>query len=125
MAVDGGGWEIYVGGAAGAHIRKGDLLAKVHSHEDVLRIATRFLQYYRENARWLERTYSFVPRIGLDEIKAIVVDDRDGVGAQLDAGMQVSIDAYSDPWREADEPVTPGQFRPSLPLVELPLVPVR
>ena len=48
------------------------------------------------------------------------------VVADLDAGMQRSIDAYTDPWgQDAKQPATPGQFRPSLPLIALPKVPVR
>jgi nitrite reductase (NADH) large subunit len=125
VAVDGGRWEVYVGGAAGAHIRKGDLLATVDTPERVIELTSRFLQYYRENANWLERTYSFVPRIGIEELREIVVEDRDGIGERLDAAMQQSIDAYRDPWKEREEPVTPGQFRTALPLVSLPQVPVR
>ena len=84
------------------------------------------MQYYRENANWLERTYDFVPRIGLDRIKAVLLEDSEGIVADLDAGMQSSIDAYRDPWgQDAKEPATPGQFRSSLPLIPLPKVPVR
>jgi nitrite reductase (NADH) large subunit len=125
VAVDGGRWEIYVGGAAGAHVRKGDLLATVDSPAEVITLTGRFLQYYRENANWLERTYAFVPRIGIERIRQIVVDDSDGIAADLDARMQESIDAYRDPWLEREEPVTPGQFRTALPLIPLPQVPVR
>jgi nitrite reductase (NADH) large subunit len=125
VAVDGDRWEIYVGGAAGAHIRKGDLLATVDSPEQVMTLTGRFLQYYRENANWLERTYSFVPRVGIDTIRAIVVDDAEGIAAGLDARMQKSVDAYRDPWSDGREPVTEGQFRSSLPLLPLPQVPVR
>jgi nitrite reductase (NADH) large subunit len=125
VAIDGGRWEIYVGGAAGAHIRKGDLLATVDSPDEVVTLTGRFLQYYRENANWLERTYAFVPRIGIDRVKAIVVDDSDGIAAELDAAMEASVGAYRDPWRERAEPATPGQFRTSLPLIVLPQVPVR
>jgi nitrite reductase (NADH) large subunit len=125
VAVEGGRWEIYVGGAAGAHIRKGDLLATVDTPQAVITLTGRFLQYYRENAKWLERTYAFVPRVGIEEVRAIVVDDRDGLAAGLDERMQESVDAYEDPWKERQEPVTPGQFRPSLPLIPLPQVPVR
>jgi nitrite reductase (NADH) large subunit len=111
VAIEGGRWEIYIGGAAGAHVRKGDVLATVDSHEEVLLITGRFIQYYRENARWLERTYAFVPRVGLDELKAIVVDDRDGIAARLDAAIQASIDDYIEPWQsEAVEPATANQF---------------
>jgi nitrite reductase (NADH) large subunit len=110
VAVEGARWEMYVGGAAGAHVRKGDLLCTLDSPEETIRMAGRFMQYYRENAKWLERTYRFVERVGIDEIRAVVVEDRDGDGERLDAAIQRSIDAYRDPWLEADERVTPSQF---------------
>jgi len=126
VAIGNGKWEVYVGGAAGATIRKGDLLATVDSPEAVIELSGRFMQYYRENANWLERTYDFVPRIGLEKIKQVLLEDSEGICADLDAGMQRSIDAYTDPWgQDAAEPATPGQFRTSLPLVDLPKVPVR
>jgi nitrite reductase (NADH) large subunit len=125
VAVDGGRWEIYVGGAAGAHIRKGDLLATVGSAAEVMTLTGRFLQYYRENANWLERTYKWVPRVGIETIRGVVVDDSDGIAAQLDANMAKSVGAYRDPWQDGRAPVTEGQFRTSLPLLPLPQVPVR
>jgi nitrite reductase (NADH) large subunit len=125
VAVDGGRWEIYVGGAAGAHIRKGDLLTTVDSAAEVMALTGRFLQYYRENANWLERTYAWVPRVGIERIRAVVVDDADGIADDLDAAMQKSVDAYRDPWLDGRAPVTAGQFRSSLPLLPLPKVPVR
>ncbi len=125
VAVDGGRWEIYVGGAAGAHIRKGDLLATVDDPQTVITLTGRFLQYYRENANWLERTYKWVPRVGIDKIRAVVVDDVEGLAAGLDERMQKSVDAYRDPWLDGREPVSEGQFRTSLPLTVLPQVPVR
>jgi nitrite reductase (NADH) large subunit len=125
VAVGDGRWEIYVGGAAGAHIRKGDLLATVDDPETVIKLTGRFLQYYRESANWLERTYKFVPRVGIDKVRAVVVDDAEGIAEQLDANMQKSVDAYRDPWQDGRNPVTEGQFRTSLPLLPLPQVPVR
>jgi len=122
VAIDGGKWEIYVGGAAGAHIRKGDLLATVDNPDLVVTLTGRFLQHYRENAKWLERTYTWVPRIGIDTIRAVVVEDSDGIAARLDADMQKAVDAYVDPWKERELPVTPGQFRTALPLTPLPQV---
>ncbi|MDQ0922162.1 nitrite reductase (NADH) large subunit [Pseudarthrobacter sp. W1I19] len=125
VAVEGGRWEIYVGGAAGAHIRKGDLLATVDDPEEVKILAGRFMQYYRERANWLERTYSFVPRVGIEHLRNVIVADSEGIAAQLDAAMQDSVDSYEDPWTERTDPMTPGQFRTSLPLTVLPQVPVR
>jgi len=125
VAVEGGRWEIYVGGAAGAHIRKGDLLATVDTPAEVMTLCGRFLQYYRENAKWLERTYAFVPRIGLDRIRAVVVEDSESIAADLDARMQQTVEGYRDPWKEGREPASPGQFRSSLPVISLPQVPIR
>jgi nitrite reductase (NADH) large subunit len=110
VAIEGGRWEIYVGGAAGAHIRKGDLLATVETHEEVLLYVGRFLQYYRENAKYLERTYGFVERVGIEKIRGVVMNDSEGIAAALDAAMQASVDAYVDPWEEAERPATSHQF---------------
>jgi nitrite reductase (NADH) large subunit len=123
VAIEGGRWEIYVGGAAGAHVRKGDLLCTVDDAETAKIITGRFLQYYRETAKWLERTYAFVPRVGLEHIRAVVVDDSEGIADRLDAAVQEHADRYVDPWTQGADPVTPGQFRTSLPLEVLPRVP--
>lgn len=114
VAVGEGRWEIYVGGAAGAHIRKGDVLCTVDSHEAVLRMAGRFMQYYRENAKYKERTYTFVERLGIARIRAIVVEDAEGIAADLDRAMQASVEQIGhmrDPWREGQEPATANQFK--------------
>ena len=88
-------------------------------------LAGRFLQYYRESAKWLERTYAWVPRYGIEKIRAVVVDDAEGIAQQLDSNMQRSVDAYRDPWQDGKKPATPGQFRSALLLLPLPQVPVR
>lgn len=125
VAVGDGRWEIYVGGAAGAHIRKGDLLATVDSPEQVLVVASRFIQHYREDAKWLERTYAWVPRVGLDELKRLLIEDEDGICDGLEARMQQSVDGYRDPWLERAQPKSPAQFQSALPLAPLPLVPIK
>jgi nitrite reductase (NADH) large subunit len=116
---------MYVGGAAGAHIRKGDLLATVDSAAEAMTLTGRFLQYYRESSNWLERTYKWVPRLGIEAIRAVVVDDAEGIADRLDANMAKSVGAYRDPWLDGRTPATDGQFRTSLPLLALPRVPVR
>ncbi|MEE2032482.1 nitrite reductase large subunit NirB [Rhodococcus chondri] len=125
VAVGDGCWEIYVGGAAGAHIRKGDLLATVGSGEAVLAVAGRFIQYYRENAKWLERTYDFVPRLGLDRLQALLIDDEENIVTGLDERIAAAVGGYRDPWLERTAPKSPAQFVPALPLLPLPQVPVR
>ena len=73
-----GGWQVCVGGAAGGNVREGDMIATVETTAEVLRVATAFLQHYRENAAYKERTYDFVPRYGLEEV--VVRGDGDGAG---------------------------------------------
>ena len=103
-------WEIYVGGAAGGTVRKGDLLRVARGHEETVKVIGRFMQYYREHAKYLERAYGFVERVGIDVLKSILVEDSLGICAQLDAGIQEAVDAYRDPWKEAEAPSYEHQF---------------
>lgn len=113
IATEGGEWEVSVGGAAGAHVRKTDVLCRVKTQDDALRVIGRFLIYYRDNAKWLERTYDFAPRVGLDRLREVLVDDALGIGGQLDAEVEKTMAAYADPWLERDAPAYPGQFAAS------------
>jgi len=117
VAVEGGKWEIYIGGAAGSSVRKGDVLCVVDSHEDVLRYMGRFIQYYRENAKYLERTHGFVTRLGIGNIRSVVVDDSEGIGARLEREIAESKAAYKDPWKEAYTPATENQFASLMPVL--------
>lgn len=110
VASEGGEWEIVIGGAAGASVRKADVLARVKTREEALTLIGRFLQYYRENGKWLERTYDFVPRIGLPRLQQILLQDAEGLCERLDRAVQASIDAYVDPWSEGQTPAYAGQF---------------
>jgi len=110
VAVEGARWEMYVGGAAGAHVRKGDLLCTIDTADQALLLVGRFIQYYRETANWLERTYAFMDRVGPETVHAVVVADRGGDGKRLDAALERSLAAYTDPWLEGRTPVTANQF---------------
>ena len=76
------------------------------------------MQYYGEHAKYLERTYDFVERLGIEKLRAILVDDVEGIAERLDAAIQAAVDAYEDPWLEADRPIHPSQFRSTLMTVE-------
>ncbi|MDQ6869496.1 MAG: nitrite reductase large subunit NirB [Pseudomonadota bacterium] len=119
VAIGDGKWEIYIGGAGGSHVRKGDLMCTVNSDESAIALGGRFMQFYRENAKWRERTYDFVTRIGIERIRAVVVEDCEGLGAALDAAMQASVDAAYDPWKEATAPKTVNQFASVIPAMEV------
>ncbi|OWK46410.1 nitrite reductase large subunit NirB [Fimbriiglobus ruber] len=121
IATEGGEWEVSIGGAAGASVRKTDILCRVKTQEEALQIIGRFLIYYRDNAKWLERTYDFVPRVGLDKIKAILLDDSLGLCTYFDTEVQKTVDAFVDPWLERDRPVYAGQFEDAR-TIALPMV---
>src|SRR3970040_1485392 len=104
-AIEGGRWEIYIGGAAGSRVRKGDILCVVDTHEEALTLIGRFMQYYREQARYLERTYDFVERLGIDRLRRVLVTDEEGIAARLDADMNKAVADFVDPWLEAAAPV--------------------
>jgi nitrite reductase (NADH) large subunit len=109
VAVEGGKWEIYVGGAAGGTVRKGDLLATVDSPQAARRVALAYLQHYREQGEHLERTYGYQERVGLEAVQQAVLDPVEQ--AALIERFQIANAACdSDPWRERARPVHPKQF---------------
>ena len=101
------------------------MLATVDSADEVIRLCGLFIQYYREQAKWLERTYAWVPRVGIEELRAILVDDRDGLVEGLQRRIDEAVAGYVDPWLDRAEPKSPVQFTPALPLLPLPAVPAR
>ena len=85
VAIDGGRWEIYIGGAAGAHIRKGDLLAPStiptwSSRCPVGSCSTTG----RTPSGWSGRTRSSRGS-GADFLREVIVEDSLGIAADLDA----------------------------------------
>ena len=105
-----GGWRVLVGGAAGTTVRAGDLLVEVETQEEALRAASTFLQYYRENAEYLERTYAFVERVGIEAVRAAVLDEASGAPEALRARLATAKAATRDPWQEAIAGGQPGAF---------------
>lgn len=94
------GWEIYVGGNGGMKLRGGDLFAKVKTEDEVIEIAEAFMQLYRKEAHYLERTAPWIERVGLDHVKARVLEDNDN-RQRLAAELRLAISQEKDPWAEA------------------------
>ncbi len=93
------GWEIYVAGNGGIKTEVAQFLVKVKTREEVLEYAGAFLQLYREEARYLERTVHYVRRVGLDYIKKKIVEDADN-RRTLWARLQHALEGEPDPWKE-------------------------
>ncbi len=99
IAVD-SGWELHVGGNGGIKVRVTDLLCKVETEAEVLEYCSAFMQLYRQEAHYLERTAPWVERVGLEHVKEKVVNDAQS-RARLNARFLMSQKfVQKDPWAE-------------------------
>ncbi|WP_119353577.1 nitrite reductase large subunit NirB [Azohydromonas sediminis] len=106
------GWEIYVGGNGGIKTEVAQFLCKVRTAEEVLEYTGAFLQLYREEGWYLERTCHYLARVGLDHVKQRVIDDAANRKALWER-LQFSLDGEPDPWFEHDKAqVDLRQFEP-------------
>lgn len=69
------GWEIYIGGSSGRHVRSGELLCVAATSEEAVELISGFVQYYRETANYLERTWEWVERVGLVHVREVLFDE--------------------------------------------------
>jgi nitrite reductase (NADH) large subunit len=115
-----GSWQVVVGGAAGKKVRKADLLVTVESAEEALQAAALFFQYYRENANYLERTYDFVERLGIERVRRETIYAPMAVQQGLRQRLRKSKANSRDAWLEGDQPRHPGQFVQIQPLESVP-----
>jgi nitrite reductase (NADH) large subunit len=111
-----GGWQVVVGGAAGKSVRKADLLITVETTEAALEASELFFQYYREHANYLERTYDFVERIGIDKVRKETVYAPEPVRHALLDRFRKSKARSRDAWQEGRQPVHRTQFIPLQPI---------
>lgn len=109
-----GGWDLHVAGNGGIKVRATDLLCKVKTPEEVEEHCGAFLQLYREEARYLERTAHWVERVGLDHVKARVVDDAEGRRALYRRFLESQRHAQDDPWADQTVRGTTRNEQPAL-----------
>lgn len=100
VAID-GGWELYAGGNGGVKVRAGDLFVTIKTEDEVVEYSEAYLQYYRESAKYGERTSEWVKRVGIDHIRDYIQDDDNRKA--LCQRMDVALSVTKDPWREAIE----------------------
>ena len=96
------GWEIYVAGNGGIKTEVAQFFCKVKTHAEVLEYSGAFLQLYREEGWYLERTVHYVNRVGLDYCKQKVVEDLANRSALWER-MQFALDGEPDPWHEPEK----------------------
>ena len=106
------GWEIYVGGNGGIKTEVAQFLVKLKTHEEVLEYAGAFLQLYREQAWYLERTVHYLARVGLDHVKQAMIEDHVNRKVLYER-LLFSLDGLPDPWHEQEKAhVDVRQFAP-------------
>ncbi|HKO12177.1 MAG TPA: nitrite reductase large subunit NirB [Acidobacteriaceae bacterium] len=105
-----GSWQIVVGGGAVKKVRKADVLTTVETTDEALEAACLFFQYYREQANYLERTYDFVERVGIEKIRRDTIYALEETRRALLDRLARAKALSSDPWLERDQPRTRTQF---------------
>jgi nitrite reductase (NADH) large subunit len=112
------GYELHVGGNGGIKVRATDLLCKVATEQQAMDYCAAFIQLYREEARYLERTAPWIERIGVDYIKRRIVEDDVGREALTSRFLFSQNFSQDDPWAarvagaEREQHAHLGEFRP-------------
>ncbi|MGI4815158.1 MAG: nitrite reductase large subunit NirB [Janthinobacterium lividum] len=96
IAVD-SGWELYVGGNGGIKTEVAQFLVKVKTSDEVKEFSGAFLQLYREEAYYLDRTVHYIARVGLDYVKKKVVEDAANRRALFER-LMYALEGLKDPW---------------------------
>ncbi|AJK49748.1 nitrite reductase large subunit NirB [Burkholderia plantarii] len=108
------GWNLYVCGNGGMKPRHAELLAADLDRETLIRYIDRVLMFYIRTADRLQRTSTWRDNLegGLDYLIDVVVHDRLGIGAELEAQMAHVVDTYECEWKKAvNDPATRRRFR--------------
>jgi len=99
VAVD-SGWELHVGGNGGIKVRITDLLCKVKTEQEVLEYSGAFMQLYREEAKYLERTAPWIERVGLEYVKTHIVEDEVNRKRLYERFLNSQKYVQDDPWEQ-------------------------
>jgi nitrite reductase (NADH) large subunit len=96
------GWEMYIAGNGGIKTEVAHFFTKLKTAAEVLEYTGAFMQLYREEGWYLERTVHYVSRVGLDYVKKKILDDHEGRKALWER-LQFALDGEPDPWFEHDK----------------------
>jgi nitrite reductase (NADH) large subunit len=94
--------------------RHAELLATDLDKATLVQYIDRFLMFYTRTGDRLQRTSTWRENLegGLDYLKQVVVQDKLGIAADLEADMQHVVNTYACEWKEAVEnPETRKRFR--------------
>lgn len=106
------GFQVGVAGAAGMDVKETERLMDCETEEETIEVATAFMQLYRENAKYLDRPYKWVAKVGLDWVKEQIVEDVENRKALVER-FELSQTIYQkDPWAELAQPEEAPKFGP-------------
>ncbi|MGB8517713.1 MAG: nitrite reductase large subunit NirB [Gallionella sp.] len=97
------GYEIHVGGNGGIKVRVTDFLCKVSTEAEVMEYCGAFMQLYREEAHYLDRTAPWIERVGLAYVKQHIVEDAAGRADLYARFLESQRYSQDDPWKERAE----------------------
>lgn len=112
------GWELYIGGNGGIKTEVAEFFVKLKSADEVREYSGAFLQLYREEAFYLERTVHYLQRVGMQRIKQAVLEDAESRQA-LNARLQYALSLEQDPWQQRIEQPQLKQEFERIPLTQL------
>ncbi|MGR3795850.1 nitrite reductase large subunit NirB [Vannielia sp. SX4] len=104
------GYQVGVGGAAGMDVKETERLVDVKTEEDAIEWTTAFIQLYREHAKYLDRPYKWVAKVGLDWVKETLADPAERTA--LNERFEISQSVYrKDPWADHARPEKAKSFQ--------------
>ena len=111
------GYELHVAGAAGLEVKATVILCKLETEEEVMEHTLALTQLYREEAQYLHRIWKWVDQVGLDHVRAEVVDNAARRKELADKFIYSQKFMQIDPWEERAKGKDAHEFRPLLEIV--------
>ena len=93
------GYQVGIGGAAGMDVKEVEPLIQVATEEEAIEVVTAVTQLYRENAKYLDRIYKWMAKVGLEWIQEQIgdVENRKALVARFELSQSIY---RKDPWAE-------------------------
>ncbi|MDD2639443.1 MAG: nitrite reductase large subunit NirB [Arcobacteraceae bacterium] len=106
------GWEIHIAGNGGIKVRVTDFFCKVATDEELFFYIKAIMQFYREDAYYLERTAHWVERVGLEYVKEALLKDKSKAQYYVQRFEESQKYAQVDPWQESINSGFTKEFEP-------------
>ena len=94
------GYDIHFAGAAGLDIKGTEVLGHVDTEQEAIEVIAALTQLYREQGHYLERIYKWAKRVGLEQIKEKIMDDKEKCTYYFERFKFAQTFLQVDPWEE-------------------------